>query len=104
MELKGKLIRIKDVQKIETVSNGVMEKREFWLDASYAPPGEDERTIHVAFELMGDKVSIIDGFNLHDIIKVDFNIVGKIYEKDGKENLINNNRAWKVGLIKAAQQ
>ena len=52
---------------------------------------------------MQDKTALPDKFNLGDEVKVQFNIKGTKWVKDGKENYITNLDAWRMETVKIGQ-
>lgn len=51
---------------------------------------------HIKFQLIQNNVELIDSMAEGWTIKVDFNIKGRQYNKDGKENFFNSLTAWKI--------
>jgi hypothetical protein len=60
-----------------------------------------ERTItnYIKFQLVQDRTAIMDSFKVGDMIKVQFNIKGSKWERDGQTNYISNLDAWRVEQI-----
>ena len=90
-ELSGKL-----VAKFDTVQKSATFKtREFAVEKTEDIGG---RTItnYVKFQIVQDKVSIIDRVNVGDEIKIYFNIKGTKWEKEGKVNYFTNLDAWRI--------
>ena len=54
---------------------------------------------YIVFSLSNDKIILLNGINIGDVIEVDFNVNGNKYEKDGVEKFFTSLRAWKVQLI-----
>ena len=46
---------------------------------------------------------MVDRFNIGDEVKVQFNIKGTKWMKDGKENYITNLDAWRMETVKISQ-
>ena len=82
MNIKGRLSQIDATQEL----SGGFRKREFIIET------EGEYPQLIRFELLKDKVDIIDSFQTGKIIDVHFNIQGR--EFNGK--VYNNLIAWKV--------
>ncbi len=63
-----------------------------------------DRTItnYVKFQLVQDRVTMIDAHRTGDIIKVHFNIKGSRWERNGQVNYITNLDAWKIESMGAA--
>ena len=97
-EITGKLVaRFDIVQRTET-----FKTREFVIEKSEDING---RTItnYVKFQCVQDKTAMVDRFNLGDDVKVQFNIKGTKWVKDGKENYITNLDAWRMETVKMGQ-
>lgn len=93
-DLTGKL-----VAKFETIQRSATFKtREFVVETTEDING---RTINnfVKFQSVQDRTSIIDRFNTGDTIKVQFNIKGSRWEKNGQVNYITNLDAWRIEQI-----
>jgi hypothetical protein len=56
---------------------------------------------YAKLQLVQNKCEIIDRFNIGDVIKVNFNIKGNKWEKDGRVNFITNLDAWRVEMAGA---
>jgi hypothetical protein len=50
-----------------------------------------------------DKTAMPDRFNIGDEVKVQFNLKGSKWEKDGKVNYITNLDAWRMESVKLSQ-
>ncbi len=97
-EITGKLVaRFDIVQRTET-----FKTREFVIEKSEDING---RTItnYVKFQCVQDKTTMVDRFNIGDEVKVQFNIKGTKWVKDGKENYITNLDAWRMETVKISQ-
>jgi hypothetical protein len=97
-EITGKLVaRFDIVQRTET-----FKTREFVIEKSEDING---RTItnYVKFQCVQDKTAMVDRFNIGDEVKVQFNIKGTKWVKDGKENYITNLDAWRMETVKISQ-
>lgn len=97
-EITGKLVaRFDIVQRTET-----FKTREFVIEKSEDING---RTItnYVKFQCVQDKTAMVDRFNIGDEVKVQFNIKGTKWVKEGKENYITNLDAWRMETIKIGQ-
>jgi len=84
-EITGKLVaRFEIVQRTET-----FKTREFVIEKSEDING---RTItnYVKFQCVQDKTAMVDRYNLGDDVKVQFNLRGSKWVKDGRENYITN--------------
>jgi len=97
-EITGKLVaRFDIVQRTET-----FKTREFVIEKSEDING---RTItnYVKFQCVQDKTAMVDRFGIGDDVKVQFNIKGTKWVKDGKENYITNLDAWRMETVKISQ-
>ena len=97
-EIVGKLVAVFDiVQRTET-----FKTREFVIEKSEDIGGR-VITNYVKFQCVQDKTAMPDRFNLGDEVKVQFNIKGTKWVKDGKENYITNLDAWRMETVKMGQ-
>ena len=93
-EIAGKLVAVFDiVQRTET-----FKTREFVIEKSEDIGGR-VITNYVKFQCVQDKTAMPDRFNLGDEVKVQFNIKGTKWVKDGRENYITNLDAWRIEQI-----
>jgi hypothetical protein len=97
-ELTGKLIaRFDIVQRNEN-----FKTREFVIESSEESNGRTF-TNYVKFQCIQDKTAMPDRFNIGDEVKVQFNIKGTRWEKDGRTNYITNLDAWRMESLKLSQ-
>ena len=93
-EITGKLI-----EKYNTVQvNDRFKKREFVIEKTESNGGM-EFTDHIKFQLTQDRCNLVDDIELNDEIKVNFNIRGKKWERDGKVNYFTNLDAWRIEKV-----
>ena len=89
-EIEGSLIVKEDTVDISTS----FKKREFVIEVI------NERNADwndlIKFQLIQDKCSLLDPFQLGDSLKVSFNLKGRKWEKDGRVNYFTNLEAWRV--------
>lgn len=93
-EAQGRLVAIyQTVQRSEK-----FRTREFVIEVTEELR---ERTItnYIKFQLVQDRTTIMDSFKVGDTIKVQFNIKGSKWERDGQTNYISNLDAWRVEQI-----
>lgn len=95
-EITGKLINVSDTQQV----SDRFKKREFVLETSEEING-NVYTNYAKMQLVQNKCEIIDNYNVGDTVKVNFNIKGNKWERDGNVNYITNLDAWR---IESAQQ
>lgn len=94
-EITGKLVaKFDTVQRTEN-----FKTREFAIEKSEDING---RTItnYVKFQCIQDRTTMLDRFNIGDDIKVQFNIKGTKWNKNGVDNYITNLDAWRIETIK----
>ena len=96
-ELAGKLIEKFDVQEI----SDTFRKREFIVEKTENQGGM-EFTDQIKFQLTQDRCSIIDNINIQDEIRVNFNIRGRRWVKDGNVSYFTNLEAWRIEKIAEA--
>lgn len=94
-EITGKLVaKFDTVQRTEN-----FKTREFAIEKSEDING---RTItnYVKFQCIQDRTTMLDRFNIGDDIKVQFNIKGTKWNKNGTDNYITNLDAWRIETVK----
>ena len=97
-EITGKLIA-----KFDTVQRSESFKtREFVIEKTEDGNGRSF-TNYVKFQCVQDKTSMPDRFNMGDEVKIQFNIKGSRWEKDGRTNYITNLDAWRMESVKLSQ-
>lgn len=99
MELQGILVQKGQTQNI----SDNFKKREFAIETSEQGANGATFTSYAVFQLMQDKCTVLDGYNVGDSIKVSFNIKGNKSEKDGVTRYFNNLSAWKIEKLGASQ-
>ena len=98
-EITGKLVaKFEIVQRTET-----FKTREFVIEKSEDIGGRII-TNYVKFQSVQDKTALLDRYNLGNDIKVQFNIKGTKWNKDGKDGYITNLDAWRIEAVKAGGQ
>ena len=96
-EITGKLIVKEDEQQVSSS----FKKREFVIEV--ANERDENWNDFIKFQLTQDRCGEIQGVNIGSEIKVNFNIKGRKWEKDGKVNYFSNLEAWKVETISSQQ-
>lgn len=100
LEVTGRLHEVFPTQQIkETFS-----KREFVLELTDESPTGMVFTNYASFQLVNSATGIIDQFQPGEMLKVNFNIRGNRWEKDGQVRYITNLNAWRVERAMAANQ
>ena len=98
-EITGKLTaRFEIVQRNES-----FKTREFVIETADDNNGRTF-TNYIKFQCVQDKTSMPDRFSIGDEVKVQFNIKGTKWEKDGKTSYITNLDAWRMESVKMSQQ
>jgi len=87
MEIKGKIILIKDIQEISSS----FSKREFVIETSETYPQQ------IILELHKSAVDLIDPYEIGEEVTISINIRGKAYSKPMEETkYFNTLVAWKL--------
>ena len=74
------------------------QKREFAIETSGEYPQK------IKFQLKQDKVSLVDGINKGDKLKVYFNVDGYSWEKNNETNYGVNLSAWKIEVVESTKE
>ncbi|OYT13006.1 MAG: hypothetical protein B6I19_07370 [Bacteroidetes bacterium 4572_114] len=95
-EITGKIIEKYDsVQVTER-----FRKREFVIEIR-KDVGGNEFIDTPKFQLTQDRCELLDSVQIGEEIKLQFNIRGRRWEKDGQVNYFNNLEAWKIEKMSA---
>ena len=97
-ELSGKLFLKEDT----VVISDRFKKREFVLIKEENNAGTIF-TEYIKFQLTQDRCNLLDGVQVHDDVKVQFNIKGSKWEKNGNVNYFNNLDAWKIDKVSGGE-
>ncbi len=98
-EITGKLVaKFEEVQRSAT-----FKTREFVIEKSEEIGGRPIVN-YIKFQCVQDKTAMPDRFAIGDDVKVQFNIKGTKWVKDGRENYITNLDAWRMETVKLSQQ
>ena len=92
-DVQGKLHEIFDEQQVSEK----FRKREFVLEI---PDGA--YTQFIKFQLTQDKCNLLDQYKLGDEVKVNFNLSGKPFVKNGTTMYFTNLGAWRIESADAA--
>ena len=94
LKVNGKLLGVNAVEQV----TDKFKKRKFWLETDI----DSQWPQTVEFELIQDKVDIIDKFKKGDILSVGFNLRGRKYtnKTTGKDAVFNSLNAWFVDKSK----
>ena len=90
-EITGKVI---DISPVNQVSDK-FKKREFVIEKKESG-GTAVFIDYVKFQLVQDKVDLINESFLNEDVKIWFNLKGNKWERDGKINYFTNLDAWKI--------
>lgn len=77
-------------------------KREFVLELTDESPTGMVFTNYASFQLVNQSCAVIDQFQEGELVKVNFNIRGNRWERDGQVKYITNLNAWRVERATAA--
>lgn len=97
--ISGKLLEISDIQQISEK----FKKREFVIESERVINPEMVFTDYVKFQLTQNKVSLIETFEVGQMVDVSFDIRGNKWEKDGAVKYFVNLEAWKIENVQAAE-
>lgn len=92
-EIEGKLIQKKDTVK----TSELFRKREFVLHIL-----SEEHPNYITFEATQDRCEVLNGIEIGSILKVQFNVKGRKWEKDGNTRYFNTLQAWNIAIVYAA--
>lgn len=90
-ETTGKLIEVYPT----TAISDKFKKREFVIEQAETKNGFDFKD-YIKFQVTQDKCSLPDQVKIGEMVKVSFNLRGRIWEKDGVKNYFTNLEAWKL--------
>lgn len=90
-EISGKLIEKYDVQQV----SDTFKKREFVLLVETEGNGRTF-TDYLKFQLIQAKTDLIESYSVNDELKVNFNVKGNRWEKEGKVSYFTNLDAWRI--------
>ena len=97
-EITGKLVAKFDiVQRSES-----FKTREFVIENAEENNGRTFSSF-IKFQCVQDKTTMPDRFNIGDQVKVQFNIKGSKWERDGKVNYITNLDAWRMESLQISR-
>ena len=91
-EINGRLAEKQETQKI----SDRFQKREFVLEIKSTGTSGYEFVDFIKFQSTQDKCSLLDQFNVDDMVKVAFNLRGRKWEKDGQVSYFTNLEAWRL--------
>lgn len=94
-EINGRLAEKFETQKV----SDRFQKREFVLEIKSTGTTGFEFVDFIKFQSTQDKCSLLDQFNVDDMVKVAFNLRGRKWEKDGQVSYFTNLEAWRIEKI-----
>ena len=93
-EVMGKLHR----KLVEQQVSDKFRKREFVLEIL-----DGQYPQHIKFQLVQDRVGLIDQYKEGDSIKVFFDLTGREFDKGGEKLYFTNLSCWKIEAVGAQQ-
>ena len=99
-EASGRIVEIFDTQRI----SDKFQKREFVLEMKETSNSGFEFVEMVKFQTVQDKCSLLDSFNVGDMVKVSFNLRGRRWEKDGRVSYFTNLDAWRIENVQSTNE
>ena len=99
-EASGRIIELFDTQRI----SDKFQKREFVLEMKETSNSGFEFVEMVKFQTIQDKCSLLDSFNVGDMVKVSFNLRGRRWEKDGRVSYFTNLDAWRIENVQSTNE
>lgn len=93
-ELTGKLIEVFDTEQ----PTPTFRKREFVVELQEERNGR-QFFDPIKFQLIQDKVDVLDQFQVGQEVKVNFDIKGKRWERDGRVSYFTNLQAWRLEAV-----
>lgn len=91
-EINGRLAEKFETQKVSER----FQKREFILEIKSSGTTGYEFVDLIKFQTTQDKCSLLDQYNVDDMVKVAFNLRGRKWEKDGQVSYFTNLEAWRI--------
>lgn len=103
-ELTGKILVIGEVQTIPGRDpSRPFYKRELVIDTTRHDPYTGERSQYENTPLLefgGDIVRELDHYNVGDIVRISFEVMGKKYTKGDKEMIFTRVRPYKIEMVR----
>ena len=94
-EINGRLAEKFETQKVYDR----FQKREFVLEIKSTGSSGYEFVDFIKFQSTQDKCTLLDQFDVDDMVKVAFNLRGRKWEKDGQVSYFTNLEAWRVEKV-----
>jgi len=95
LELEGKIYRIDEtVQVSDTFS-----KRDFIIET------DEQYKQYILLQMVKDKCSVLDGYKKGDVVKVSYNLQGRLWSNPmGDEKCFNTLQAWLIAKQDTSKQ
>ena len=89
MKITGKILVINDTQQV----SDTFQKRSFVLTYTENPQYPE----YITFELLQERCSLIDGFQVEQEVEVSFNLKGRKWmNPEGETRYFNSLQAWRI--------
>lgn len=92
LEVTGRLHTVFPTQQIKDN----FSKREFVIEITEESPSGMVFTNYASFQLVNQSCTMVDPYSQGDLIRVNFNIRGNRWERDGQVKYITNLNAWRI--------
>jgi len=96
-EINGRLAEKYETQQV----SDRFQKREFVLEIKSTGTSGYEFVDFIKLQSTQDKCTLLDQFDIDDVVKVSFNLRGRKWEKDGKVSYFTNLEAWRIEKIQS---
>ena len=96
-EINGRLAEKYETQKV----SDRFQKREFVLEIKSTGTSGYEFVDFIKFQSTQDRCTLLDQFNVDEMVKVSFNLRGRKWEKDGQVSYFTNLEAWRIEKLES---
>jgi hypothetical protein len=94
-DITGRLAEKFETQKVSER----FQKREFVLEIKSSGTTGFEFVDFIKFQSTQDKCSLLDTYDVDDMVKVSFNLRGRKWERDGQVSYFTNLEAWRIEKV-----
>jgi hypothetical protein len=94
-EISGRLAEKFETQKV----SDRFQKREFVLEIKSSGTSGFEFVDYIKFQSTQEKCTLLDQFEVDDMVKVSFNLRGRKWERDGQVSYFTNLEAWRIEKV-----
>ena len=94
-EINGRLAEKYETQQV----SDRFQKREFVLEIKSTGTSGYEFVDFIKLQSTQDKCTLLDQFDVDDMVKVSFNLRGRKWEKEGQVSYFTNLEAWRIEKI-----